>query len=533
MSWDPKTATSTGTLEGRVTDKTGGVIAGAELTARNTETGLTRLTKTNAAGYYQLTFLPIGEYSIASHSAGFGDVRRVATVDLNSSREIDFELQPASVDTQVTVTAESPLIDTTRGDLKSTIDERAIEDRPLASRNFLALVEQLPGFQSSGGYSGVNNPTLSSGSYVSFNGAGSRSVAFQIDGVNNDDSSEGTNRQNVNISSIKEFQVLTNSYSAEFGRAGGAVVLVQTKSGTNKIHGDLYEFLQNEKLNANPFFSNSFGRKTDGTPVAPRAPYRRNQFGYTAGGPIWRNKLFIFHSFEQTKLAQYNTFTRFIFRPDEKLQIGTCRTCLNPDEHPNLEQDRAFLQGILDRFPHVTPNNLAACDHCYTETEPASYPDSDYSGRLDYNATSRDTFTVRYQYSRQKRAPRDLIIGENALQNNRQQTLGFTATHMFSPVTWGEFRFGLGLRTTMVDIEAGDNTPIVRISNPSPYSTTTMGSAGAFPIHRYQTDYQYVYNLSHIRGKHILRGGADIRRQHLDDLRITSRVDTGPSETPV
>lgn len=510
--------TVTGTLEGRITDPSGAVVPQVQIKAVSKETGLARSAKSNQGGYFQLTFLPVGEYTITADAAGFGTVQRHAQVELSSAREVSFSLKPAAVGSAVTIVSDSPEIDTSRGDLKSTIDSKAIEDRPLSSRNMLSLVEQIPGFQSSGGYSGVNNPTLSSGSYVSFNGAGSRSVAFQIDGVNNDDSSEGTSRQNVNISSIKEFQVLTNSYSAEFGRAGGAVVLVQTKSGTNKFHGDAYEFLQNDKLNANSFFNNSFGTKPDGSPVAARPPYRRNQYGYTVGGPVLKNKLFLFHSFEQTKLQQYNTFTRFIFQPAERLQVGSCRLCLNPEDHPNLLQDLQFLQGIMDRFPQSASNNLAACDHCYTQTEPASYPDSDYSGRADWIASARDSFTARYQYSRQKRAPHDLIVGENALQNNKQQNVGFTATHLFTPTTVGEFRFGLGLRTTMVDIEAGDNTPIVRISNPSPYTTTTLGSAGAFPIHRYQTDFQYVGNISHVSGKHTLRLGFDIRRQHLDDL---------------
>ncbi len=438
--------TVTGTLEGRITDPSGGVVAGAEVTAKNNDTGLIRVARTNKSGYFQITFLPVGSFDVTARAAGFGAVARAAQVELSSARQVDFELKPASVDTAVTVTAESPLIDTSRGDLKSTMDEKTIEDRPLSSRNILSLVEQLPGFQSTGGYSGVNNPTLSSGSYVSFNGAGSRSVSFQIDGVNNDDSSEGTNRQNVNISSIKQFQVLTNSYSAEFGRAGGAVVLVETKSGTNRFHGDLYEYLQNDKLNANSFFSNSFGNKPDGTPVARRPRYRRNQYGYTVGGPVIKNKLFLFHSLEQTKLAQYSTLTRFIFLPGERLQVGTCRLCLNPEDHPNLQQDVAFLQGILDRFPKGPPNNPNVCDHCYTQIQPARFPDSDFSGRVDFNPTQKDTFAMRYQYSRQRRAPSDLIVGEQALQNNRQQNIGLTATHMFSPTTFGELRFGLAAR---------------------------------------------------------------------------------------
>ena len=510
--------TVTGTLEGHVRDLSGAVVPAAQIEAINTENGLKRATVTNQDGFYQLTFLPVGEYRVTADRSGFAKVSRAALVELNSARAIDFDLKPSTVATEVTVAAEIPLIDVTRGDVKSTIDARMIEDRPLSSRNFLSLVEMFAGFQTSSSYSGVNNPTLSSGSYVSFNGTGSRSAAFQIDGVNNDDSSEGSNRQNVNVSSIREFQVLTNAYSAEFGRAGGAVVLVQTKSGTNRFHGDVYEYFQNEKLNANAYFNNSFGLKTDGTPVAPRAPYRRNQFGYTVGGPLVRNKLFLFNTFEQTRLIQYNTFTRFIFRPTDKLQVGDCRLCLKPEEHPNLQADMAFLQGILDRFPKTAPNNPAACANCYTETKPASYPDQDYSGKLDWSATSRDTFALRYHYSRQKRKPFAVIDGESAYQNNRQQNVGLTATHMFSPTTWGEFRFGLGLRTTLVDISTGNNTPVVRINNPTAYTTTTLGSAGQFPINRFQSDYQFVYNISHVRGRHVIRTGIDYRRQHLDDL---------------
>lgn len=186
--------TVTGTLEGRITDSSGAVIAGARVSAKNTETGLARATTTNQEGFYQLTFLPVGNYTVTAEATGFGAAQRPALVELNSTRAADFELKPAAVATAVTVIEEAPLLDTTRGEVKSNIDEQAIEDRPLSSRNILSLVEMLPGFQSSGGYSGVNNPTLSSGSYVVFNGAGSRSAAFQTDGVNNDDSSEGINR---------------------------------------------------------------------------------------------------------------------------------------------------------------------------------------------------------------------------------------------------------------------------------------------------------------------------------------------------
>ncbi len=509
--------TVTGSLEGHVVDATGAAMGGVKVSATAADTGLRRETVTNDGGLYQFTFLPLGAYTVLAEAPGFGPVQRGAQIELNATRVADFRLQPATVTTQVTVEADASLIEMTRGEQKGSLDEKTIEDRPLSSRNFLSLVEMLPGFQSSNGYSGVNNPTLSSGSYVSFNGTGTRSASFQIDGVNNDDSSEGMSRQNVNISSIKEFVVLTNAFSAEFGR-GGTAVLVQTKSGTNRVHGDAFEFLQNQVFNSNGYFNNTAGSKADGTPNIPRAPYRRNQFGYTVGAPLIKNKLFLFHAFERTEQRAHTTATRWVFPAGTRIQIGDCRLCLKPEEHPNIEADRAFLQTILDRFPKEGPNNPAFCANCFTKQYANNFPDQDYSGKLDWIRSPRDNYALRYQYSRQKRFPGQIIEGEAAFQNNRSQNVGFTATHIFSPTTSGEFRMGIGLRTTLVDISSGNATPIIRIQNPTAFTTTTLGSAGAFPINRFQTDYQFNYNLTHIRGKHILRAGVDVRRQQLDDL---------------
>ncbi len=509
--------TVSGSLEGHVIDPSGAAIAGVTITAVAVDTGLQRQTVANGVGFYQFSFLPLGRFTVTAEAQGFGKVQRSANIELNTTRTADFTLKPATVSTEVTVEADTSPIELTRGEQKASLDERTIEDRPLSSRNMLSLVEMLPGFQSSNGYSGVNNPTLSTGSYVSFNGTGTRSASFQIDGVGNDDSSEGMSRQNVNISTIKEFMVLTNAFSAEFGR-GGTAVLVQTKSGTNNIHGDAFEFFQNQVLNSNGYFNNTAGRKADGSPNIPRAPYRRNQFGYTVGGPIIRNKLFLFHGLERTEQRAHATVTRWVFPAGTRLQVGDCRLCLNPDEHPNLEADRAFLQSILDRFPKEGPNNPAFCPNCFTRQIANNFPDQDYSGKLDWLRSGRDMYALRYQYSRQKRFPGQLIEGEAAFQNNRQQNIGLTATQIFSPVTSGEFRFGLGLRTTLVDISSGNATPIVRIQNPTAFTTTTMGSAGAFPINRFQTDFQFNYNLTHVRARHLLRMGIDFRRQHLDDL---------------
>ena len=154
--------------------------------------------------------------------------------------------------------------------------------------------------------------------------------------------------------------------------------------GANRVHGDLYEYLQNDKLAANSFFGNAAGRRADGSLVSPISPTHRNQFGGTVGGPILKDKLFIFFTGEQTTFRQFAVITRDIFLPSETLQVGNCDYCLKPAEHPNLDADKAFLQGILDRFPKAAPNNFAQPGgRAYTAQSKHDFPDHDYSGRMD------------------------------------------------------------------------------------------------------------------------------------------------------
>src|SRR5207245_2441919 len=161
-------------------------------------------------------------------------------------------------------------INTTNAEIKGTLNTQEILDKPTFNPgNFLTLAETFTGFQENP-TSGQNNPTSSSGSSINFNGTGTRGATFQINGVNNDDSSENQNRQGAALSTIKEFQVITNNFTSEFGRGYGAVVLVQTKSGTNAVHGDAYEYYQNGRLNARRF---NFGAAKAPKPVSHRTPY--------------------------------------------------------------------------------------------------------------------------------------------------------------------------------------------------------------------------------------------------------------------
>jgi len=404
----------------------------------------------------------------------------------------------------VTVIDEPAPINTTTQQIASSLTNAQIIERPVANQtNFLTLAETFTGYQENP-TSGQNNPTLSSGSSVNFNGTGTRGATFQINGVNNDDASENQNRQGAALATIKEFQVISNSFTAEFGRGYGAVVLVQTLSGTNDFKGSAYWYHNDSALNAKSYFSH--GNK----PVS-----RRNQYGGVFGFPLLQNRLFGFVSVDRLENSGALNYSRDVFLPSER---DPNNWFTQPQSvNFNTPANRAFIQSIIDAFP--LPNSSRG-PRVFEGQQGFSFPDEDYSARFDLNATSKDTLFGRWQYTRQKRSAEDIIVGERADQNNKQQNYGLTWTHIFDSNLVGEFRYGLGLRTTLVNIAAGNDTPVIRFTNAAAIGGgSIIGNAGAFPIQRYQTDNQFVYNISYnVGGDHFIKAGTDIRLQKLNDL---------------
>lgn len=500
--------TVTGTLRGTVSDSKGAVVPGADVVIRNMETGQERTLKTESEGVYAAPFMPLGRYTITATGPGFSKVTKEnIELGLNQTLVVNFELSPSTVTEAVVVTSEAAPINTTNAEIKGSLNAQEIADKPTFNQgSFLTLAETFTGYQENP-TSGQNNPTASSGSSVNFNGTGTRGATFQINGVNNDDSSENQNRQGASLSTIKEFQVITNNFTAEFGRGYGAVVLVQTKAGTNRVSGDVYWYHNDSALNAT---NNIFA------PGVKKGVNRRNQFGFTTGFPILQNRLFAFISFDHTENTGANNFNRDVFTLAERNPANWFKQTPANDTPAN----RAFIQNIIDRFANAIPNDPAAGPRVFRTVQGFNFPARDYSGRLDWNPMESDTFTARWQYTRQRFAAEDIIPGERADQNHKQQNFGLTWTHLYSTTTVGEFRYGLGLRTTLVNIADGNDTPIVRFTNTAPITTqSTIGNAGNFPIQRYQTDHQFVYNVSTLLGStHNFKFGTDIRRQALNDL---------------
>ncbi|MFZ2490805.1 MAG: carboxypeptidase regulatory-like domain-containing protein [Thermoanaerobaculia bacterium] len=493
--------TVTGTLSGTVTDSSKSALPGVTVTVRNADTGLERVLVTGTNGFYNAPFLPVGRYNVQAELSGFGTVRRTGVrVELNQTAVQSFVLDPAAMAETVTVVADSPRINVSDGEIKQNMRSEEIMSIPQGNQtSFLGLAATFSGYMENP-TSGQDNPTLSSGSSANFNGAGTRGTTFQINGVNNDDSSENQHRQGVALATIKSFQILTNSYSAEFGRGYGAVVLVQTKSGTNTFDGEIYGYAQDGEWNEKRAFQQT----------APKPDDYRRQWGGVLGGPIVQDKLFAFVNYDTVVNKGQTIVTKPLILASD---MALPRLTLNNDTAAN----RAWQDSILGRFPSgLTPNNPAISTRAYTYPQFRNYPDKDYSGRLDWNANLSHNVNGRYQHSEQVRENTELIIGEQTMQDNEQWNVGVTWTGVLSADTVMEARFGIGDRSTNVNILAGNTTPVVRWSAVTPGHI--IGNAGAYPINRDQTDTQFVLNLSSARfAAHTLKAGTDIRNSSLND----------------
>ncbi len=285
---------TTGDIEGRVLDPNGAVVPNATVTAKNEATGFERTANTDGDGNYRIVLLPPGTYSVEATAGGFNKVGTSAVqVTVGSKIALDLNLAAGGVKETVLISAEPPTIETTRTSISTTVNERAIQNLPINGRNFQDFSTLTPGV--------IRDPR---GGDLSVGGQRGTLNSLQVDGVDNNNTffgqalGRGGVRPPYQFSeeSVQEFQVNQNGFSAEFGRAGGAVINVVTKSGTNEFHGGLFEYLRDESLNANDPVTkaNQFRR---GQPNK-RPASRINQFGGRLGGPIAKNKAFFFFTYD-------------------------------------------------------------------------------------------------------------------------------------------------------------------------------------------------------------------------------------------
>jgi Carboxypeptidase regulatory-like domain len=284
-----------GRILGRVADSTGAVLANVKVTMVNEATSVSQETLTNSTGDYGFPQVPVGTYRLEFDLTGFKkNVQHGITVDLNQVLTINMTMQVGQTKETVEVTSEAPLVDTTSTQLGAVVDDRAVSQLPLNARDTYQLLQLQPGVQSQ-----LGNPLIygsDKAGAVSVNGGRGRSNNFSVNGGDANDQFVNLPTVQPSPDTIQEFRVLTNTFDAEYGRNSGSVVNVVTKTGTNSLHGDVYEFFRNKVLNARNYFEET------------RPQFQQNQFGGTLGGPIKKDRTFFFGSYEGRRVRQPTTF---------------------------------------------------------------------------------------------------------------------------------------------------------------------------------------------------------------------------------
>jgi len=298
------------TLSGTVTDPSGAAVAAANVTVRNLDTGLTRTTTTDQAGRYEVFALPVGLYEVRGRKDGFADALRTG-IRLVVAQEatVDLSLHVGAVSQEVKVSGDAALVSVTTRDISGLVAERQVKDLPLNGRSYDLLLTLNPGIvnftgEKTGGI-GVSNSTT--GNNFAVSGNRPQQNLFLMNGVEYTGAAEnnmqpgGTSQQLLGVDAVREFNVLRDSYGAEYGKRPGAQVIIVTQSGTNQLHGSVFEFLRNNAFDAPNFFDQG---------SAP--PFQRNQFGAALGGPVQKDKTFLFGNYEGLRQHLHQTSAAFV-----------------------------------------------------------------------------------------------------------------------------------------------------------------------------------------------------------------------------
>src|SRR5512134_2678724 len=551
---------TTGTIVGSVKDPQGAAAPGATVTITEVDKGTVSTYVTANDGSFVAPFLIPGTYEVAVELAGFRKYHhRGVVLQVNERARVDATLEVGGLTEATEVTGLAPLTRTDSAELGEVIGERAVRELPLNGRNFATLVYLVPGVtpgQSGENLSGAStfNPRGAS----NFNALGSQANAnaWVIDGIDNNEHTYNTVIVMPSVESVREFKVLTGTFSAEFGRGAG-VVSVSTKSGNNEFHGTVFEYLRNEAFDARNFFA---------LPTAPKAPLDRHQFGASLSGPIARNRTFLFVDYAGIKEDRGQVFVNTV--PTEAARRGDFSDYRDLNGNLILIYDplttRANPNGtgvVRDPFPgniipagrldsvglnvasiYPLPNNGTGNFDNYTSTVDRTVRDHSFTARVDHRAGDRDSFFVRFAYEEYKLdAPQgqaacclptppdaasrfDLGPFVAGIQNTRLTTHGaaFNWTHLFGPNVVNELRLGYAktnpeTRQSDYGHEAATSLGIQGINvneftsglpNLNIQDVTGISGGPAFlPVNPKQIHYQFEDTISWLTGRHSLKAG--------------------------
>src|ERR1700751_3509908 len=436
-----------GSIAGTVTDSTGAVVQGATVTATNQATNAARSADTNSSGAYSITNLAPGVYSVAMEKAGFKAIRFDATaLSVAQALVLNAQFTVGSVQEILQVNAgETAPIETETSQLSTLVDSKTMNDLPLLTRNAYELVLLSPG---------VIQPNNGSFGFA-VNGSRDRNNNFLLDGVDNNDTSvpgPGSGILGINPDSAQEFRVITNSFNPEFGRNTGAIIDVVTREGTNNLHGDAYWFGRYNALGARDYFNRV---PTPGNPAPdPQNPYVRNDFGYSVGGPIIKNRTFFFINNEYQRFRTTLTSTSIVPTAAYKSGLHTAPDGTAVDVRTAASAGNLTGLGVAPTIPKVlnllpAPNGgsvIPGVTGLLNFPSPDSLNGYTWTGKIDHKVTSKHQLTLRYAFDRtvdsnpfhSETAPGIDVVSSPAYAHG--VLAGLTST--LSSQMVNEFRFG-------------------------------------------------------------------------------------------
>jgi Carboxypeptidase regulatory-like domain/TonB dependent receptor len=436
-------AHSTGaTLQGTVTDEQGAVMPGATVVVTNVETGWTRDVLTDARGWYRATAITPGNYEVRATLQGFAtQIRQGLTITIGQEATVNLVLKLASLEESVTVTGAAPLVETTKSTLGTTVTRDSLDNLPLISRNFAGLATLAPGVTGVGGGG------------VTAQGQTDRSNSYMVDGVSNDQIVTAGNRGGFSLEAVREFAVMTNQFSAEYGLSSGAVFTVITRSGTNELKGRMFAFHRDDALDAQNPFSKAQG--------SGKAPFTQQRYGGFLGGPILRDRLQYFAAYEGSRQRETSVITSALVPLAER-------------ETPNpSDGHQAFV-------------------------------------KTDQRLTDRHSMSLRYRADKNK-STGNSIGGLNSRERGTNgdalvQDIVGNLTSVLSSRMLNEFRFQFGRQSTWTTIDGWSTIGMPEINRPS----VRLGKAYNQPQGRNENRWQFINNFTYTLNAHDLKAGADV-----------------------
>src|SRR6202171_3312175 len=419
------------TLSGTISDPSGGVIPGAQISIRNIATGISKDFQADSDGYYTAPNLAPGTYEVRVTAKGFNTVVSTVTLAVGAQQQLDIPMKVGEASQTVEVTGALQQIDLASSTLTDQVESQTILELPLNGRDWTSLATLQPGvnlIEAQMDYAGTARGNRGFGAELTISGQRTTNNNYRLDGISvNDYANSGPGNvigASLGVDAILEFSVLTGGFSGEYGKASGGVVNAITKSGTNGFHGDVYEFIRNSALDSRDYFARSGN--------TPRAAFRRNQFGASAGGPIIKDKTFFFGDYEG--MRQGKGITTAITVPSDAARAG------NLVSGPVTVDPAAAAE--LAMYPHATPGTANGDKGKFINSGLQIVPENFYTARIDHKLSTNDSLFGTYLFDDTKFRQPDSFNNVYLNSQTRRQTVVLEESHTFGPSLVNAARVG-------------------------------------------------------------------------------------------